>query len=776
MADGIGAAERRTEDERFLTGRGRYLDDLALPRQAWGCVVRSPHAHAEFGAIDADVAVAMPGVLAVYTAADVAEAGIGAIPCAMAPKNADGSAPRLAPRPVLAAGRVRTVGDPVAFVVAESAAEARAAAEAVTVAYRTLGAVTDAAAALRDGAPRLHDSAPGNLCLDWELGDRATTDEGMAAAAHRVSLETRNQRVIVCPMETRSALGAYDAGSGTYTLTVGTQGVHLVRNVLAKHVLKVPARQVRVVTPDVGGAFGVKIWVYPEYALVLFAARALGRPVKWVAERGESMASDHHGRDLRSRATLALDADGQFLALAIQSVANLGAYASNYGPSVPTVGGTRALAGPYRTPALHVRVRAAYTNTTPTDAYRGAGRPESVYLLERLIDKAAHELGLDPAELRRRNLVSPDAMPYRTVLGQTYDSGDFPATLTTACEASGWREFRRRRGGAGEGQGTHLRGIGLAFYVDPCGANRNQWVALRFDAEGAATVLTGSQSGGQGHETVFAQIVADTLGIPLGHIRVRQGDTDLIAHGSGTSGSRSMPVGGNAVRRAAEEAVSKGRAIATALLEAREADVRFEEGRYSIAGTDRSLGFAEVVRASFDPALRPEVETLGLDVEVNFLARIATFANGCHVCEVEIERATGQVRIVGYTAVDDFGRILNPLLADGQRHGGIAQGIGQALTEHAVYDGASGQLLAGSFMDYTLPRADDLPLFDGHFAVIPCLTNALGVKGCGESGSIVAPPAVMNAVADALRDHGGHDAVEMPATPEAIWRVLNPGS
>ena len=405
----------------------------------------------------------MPGVLAVYTAADMTEAGIGAIPCAMAPKNADGSAAATPPRPVLAAGRVRTVGDPVAFVVAETAAEARAAAEAVTVAYRPLAAVTDAEAALRDGAPRLHDAAPGNLCLDWELGDRAATDEGMAAAAHRVSLETRNQRVIVCPMETRSALGAYDAGSGTYTLTVGTQGVHLVRNVLAKHVLKVPARQVRVVTPDVGGAFGVKIWVYPEYALVLFAARALGRPVKWVAERGESMASDHHGRDLRSRATLALDADGRFLALAVESVANLGAYASNYGPSVPTVGGTRALAGPYRTPALHVRVRAAYTNTTPTDAYRGAGRPESVYLLERLIDKAAHALGLDPAELRRRNLVSPDAMPHRTVLGQTYDSGDFPAILTTACEASGWREFRRRRGHArgraGDASARHRAGL-----------------------------------------------------------------------------------------------------------------------------------------------------------------------------------------------------------------------------------------------------------------------------------------------------------------------------
>ena len=772
MADGIGAAEGRIEDDRFLTGRGRYLDDLALPRQAWGCVVRSPHAHAELGSIETAAALALPGVHAVFTADDLLAAGIGAIPCVMAPKGTDGSAALLAPRPVLAAGRVRVVGDPVAFVVAESAAEAQAAVEAVDVSYRPLPAITDATAALHAGAPVLHDDAPGNLCVDWELGDRAAVEEALAAAAHRVTMETRNQRVIVCPMEPRAALGAYDAGGGTYTLTVGTQGVHLVRNVLAKEVLKVPARCVRVVTPDVGGAFGVKLWIYPEYALVLFAARKLGRPIKWVAGRGESMSSDHQGRDLRSRAMLALDADGQFLALAVESVANLGAYTSNYGPSVPTAGGTRALAGPYRTPALHVRVRAAYTNTAPTDAYRGAGRPENVYLLERLIDRAAYELSLDPAELRRRNLVTADAMPHRTPLGQTYDSGDFPAILETACEASGW-QAARQRSGAGEGEAGRLRGIGMAFYVDPCGANRNQWVALRFDAEGAATVLIGSQSTGQGHETAYAQILADHLGIPARYVRVRQGDTDLVAHGSGTSGSRSLPVGGNAVLRAAEEACVKGRAVAAALLEAQEADVRFEAGRYRIAGTDRSLGFAEVVRASFDPELRPGAETLGLDAEVNHMARTVTFANGCHVCEVEIERATGVVRIVRYTAVDDFGRILNPLLAEGQNHGAIAQGIGQALTEHAVYDAVSGQLVSGSFMDYTLPRADDLPLFDGHFAVIPCLTNALGVKGCGEAGSIVSPAAVMNAVADALRDHGGHDAVEMPATPQAIWRILH---
>ena len=455
-------------------------------------------------------------------------------------------------------------------------------------------------------------------------------------------------------------------------------------------------------------------------------------------------------------------------------VANLGAYPSSYGPFIATAGGTRALIGPYRTPAVHVRIRAAYTNTAPTDAYRGAGRPESVFLLERLIDKAAHELGLDPAELRRRNLVPAAAMPYRTPLGHINDSGDFPAILEKACEESGWQAARERRAGTGEGQGQGaiLRGIGLALYVDPCGGNRDQWAGLRFDADATATLLVGSQSTGQGHETAFAQIVVGILGIPSDSVRVRQGDTALVPHGRGSSGSRSIVIGGNAVRRTAEDAIAKGRGVAAALLEAPLGDVRFEDGHYLIVGTDRSVAFAEVVRASFDPKMKPGGETLGLDSDVHLTAHAVTFPNGCHVCAVEIERATGALRIVGYTAVDDFGRIVNPLLVEGQRHGAVVQGIGQALCEHAVYDAASGQLLAGSFMDYTLPRADDLPLFAGHLSVIPCLNNALGVKGCGEAGAIVAPAAVMNAVADALRDHGGHDALEMPATPEAIWRIL----
>ena len=770
MASGTGAAVARTEDHRFLTGRGRYVDDLDLPRQAHGHVVRAPHAHARMRGIETAAAAAMPGVCAVFTAADLAAAGIGPIPCVMTPPgDAAGAGCAVPPRPVLAAGTVRMVGDPVAFVVAASAAAARDAGEAVSVDYEPLPAVVDAAAALRPDSPRLHPEAPGNLCVDWEIGDRAAVERALAGAAHRVSVETRNQRLAGCPMEPRAALGGFDAGTGVYTLITGTQGVHLVREILARDVLGLPVRRLRVVTPDVGGAFGVRLWVYPEQALVLFAARALGRPVKWVASRGETMASDHQGRDLASRATLALDEGGRFRALAVESVANLGAYPSNFGPFIPTAGGTRALAGPYRTPALHARVRAVFTNTAPTDAYRGAGRPECVYLLERLIDEAARSLALDPAGLRRRNLVPAAAMPYRTPLGQTYDSGDFPAILDKACAASGWREARRRRAGAPDG--ARLRGIGLAFYVDPCGGGRDQWAALRFDEEGAATVLVGSQSTGQGHETAYAQIVAGFLGLPLDSVRVVQGDSELVAHGRGTSGSRSLPIGGNAVLRAAEKAAARGRAVAAALLEAREDDIAFTDGRYRVKGTGRTVGFAETVRASFDPALRPEAVALGLGSEAHHVARAVTYTNGCHVCEVEIERATGVVRIVRYTAVDDFGRIVNPLLVEGQRHGAIAQGIGQALAEHAVYEPASGQLVAGSFMDYALPRADDLPLFAGRLVVIPCATNALGAKGCGEAGAIAAPPAVINAVADALGDRGGQ-ALDMPATPEAVWRLL----
>ncbi len=771
MAFGIGAAERRKEDDRLLAGRGRYVDDIVFEGQVYGHMVRSPHAHARIRAIETEAAAALPGVCAVFTAADLAAADMGPIPCPNRPDNADGTPSAAPARPVLADGIVRMVGDPVAFVTAENPEAARDAAEAVRVSYAPLPAVTDAADALTPGAPLLHADAPGNLCVDWEKGDRRAVDEALLGAAHCATLEVRNRRLAGCPMEPRVALGRMEGG--VYILETGTQGVHMVRSLLAREVLKVPESRVRVVTPDVGGAFGVRLPVYPEHALVLFAARILERPVKWVASRGEALATDHQGRDTVSRATLGLDGDGRFVALKVESIANLGAYPSQFGPFIPTAGGARALAGPYGTPLIHVRVRAAYTNTAPTDAYRGAGRPESVFLLERLIDEAAHALALDPAELRRRNLVPRTAMPYGTALGQTYDSGDFPAILETACAESGWEQARaRRRAAAGAAAGADvLRGIGLAFYVDPCGGNRDQWAALRFDPDGTVTLLVGSQSTGQGHETAYAQIVASRLGLAREHIRVRQGDTASILHGRGTSGSRSLPIGGNAVLRAADEAAERGRPIAAFLLAADEEDVTFADGRYRAKGSNRTVGFAEAVRASFDPTCRAEAKAGALDGAVYHTAHESTYSNGCHVCEVAIDRATGAVRIVRYVAVDDFGRLLNPLLVEGQRHGAIAQGIGQALAEHAAYDAESGQLLAGSFMDYALPRAGDLPLPAGRFAVIPCETNALGVKGCGEAGAIAAPAAVMNAVADALRAAGAA-APDMPATPEAVWRAL----
>ncbi len=765
----IGERAVRLEDDRFLKGRGRFVDDITLVGEVHAVVVRSPHAHARIVAVETDAAAGLPEVVAVLTAADLSHDGLNAIPCVMSPNNRDGSPPATPARPILARDRVRTVGDPVALVVAESEAAARDAADAVAVTYEPLPAVVDAEAALAVGAPLLHDEAPANLCVDWEIGDAAAVEHAVAQADHVVTLSVANQRIIGCPMEPRGAIGTFDAETGCYTLYAGTQGVHRVRDILACHVLGVPDTALHVVTPDVGGAFGVKLWAYPEYVMVLWAARRLGRPVRWRADRGESMLADHQGRDIRLRGQLALDATGRILGLAVDSLANLGAYTSNFGPSVATTGGTRALVGPYITPALHARVRSAFTNTTPTDAYRGAGRPETVFLLERLLDVAARELGIDPIALRRRNLIPNDALPYKTPLGQTYDSGDFETNLDTAAAQIGYDALPARRAAAkAEGR---LRGIGFACYVDPCGAARDQWAAIRLDAQANATILVGSQTGGQGHETAYAQIVSHRLGIPLSACRLVQGDSDRVPIGRGTSGSRSLPIGGNAVLQAADAVIARGVPIAAGLLESAETDVMFDAGHYGVRGTDRRVSLVEVLRASLDPGRLPAGAELGLDADVHPTIAAVTYANGSHACEVEIEPETGTIRIERYVAVDDFGTILNPMLAEGQRDGGIAQGIGQALIEHGAYDPADAQLLAGSFMDYALPRADDLPMFDGQFNEIPCTTNALGVKGCGEAGAIVAPPAFVNAVVDALRDFGVSH-VEMPVTPEKIWRLI----
>ncbi|MFQ5985304.1 MAG: xanthine dehydrogenase family protein molybdopterin-binding subunit [Alphaproteobacteria bacterium] len=766
---GKGQPVRRKEDQRFLTGRGRYTDDINLNHQAYAYVLRSPHAHARLAAIDAAEALAAPGVVAVFTGADVAADGLGTLPCAISLANRDGSPMVKPPRPVLARDRVRYVGDNVALVVADSPEGARDAAELVRVDYEPLAAVADPVAARSPGTPAVWDEAPDNVCFDWETGDRAACAAAFAKAHHRTRLELVNNRVVVNSIEPRVALGGYDPGDDRYTLYTGTQGVHSVRQVLAEFALEVPENRVRVITPDVGGGFGMKGFVYPEYALVLWAAKKIGRPVKWTGERSDAFVSDTHGRDHVTHAELALDADGRFLGLKVSIVANMGAYLSDYGPEIPTESCTPTLAGVYTTPVIYAEVRGVFTNTVPVDAYRGAGRPEAAYVVERLVDTAAGELGLDPAELRRLNFVRPSAMPYTTPTGITYDSGDFEKTMDEATARADWAGIGARRKEAGA-RGKR-RGIGMATYIEYAGGPPGDAAEIKFDPSGNATIFIGTQSTGQGHETVYAQLAAEALGVPFEDIRVVQGDTETVESGIGTGGSRSLQVGGHAVLEAADQIVAKGTRIAAHLMEAAEADIAFADGRFTIAGTDRSVGIAEVARAAFEPGRLPEGLEPGLDETGRHVPEAATFPMGCHICEVEIDEATGAVEIVAYTVVDDFGRVINPLLVAGQVHGGVVQGIGQALCEHCVYDKGSGQLLTGSFLDYCMPRADTVPAIDFNHLEFPCMTNELGVKGCGEAGAVAAPPAVINAVVDALHDLGVRH-LDMPATPERVWRAM----
>jgi len=765
----LGEPVRRVEDERFLRGQGRYCDDVVLPRLAHAVFVRAPVAHAVVKARDLAAARAMPGVLAVYDDTDVRRWGLGSLPCIMRPEPKAGTRLALPPRWPLARERVRHAGEAVAMVVAETVEQARDAAERVQIDYEVLPAVVDGRLAGEPGQPQLHEAASGNLAVAWEQGDRAAVEAALAGAAHRVRLRVANSRVLCNPLEPRGAVGDWDRRAGRLVLTTGSQGVHILRGTLAEQIFRLPQSAIRVVTDDVGGSFGMKMYLYPEQVMVLAAARELDRPVKWIAERAEGCLTDSQGRDLQSDAELGLDAEGRFLALKVESHANLGAYLSSFGPFIPTAGGTRALAGPYRTPLIFVSVEARFTNTAPTDAYRGAGRPESAFLLESLVDRAALQLGIDRAELRRRNLIASAAMPYRTAIGLTYDSGDFARTLALATERIGWAEAATRRAEA-RARGR-LLGLGLAMYVEPCAGGRDQRAELRLQPDGTMTALMGSQSTGMGHETAYAQIVAQRLGVPLAGVRVVQGDSDLVSFGRGTSGSRSLAIGGNALASAAERVLDKARAIAAHRLEAAVADVEFVAGRFTVAGTDRRMSLAEVVRASFEPRLLPPGMEPGLDARCDYYAEAVTFPNGCHACEVDIDPDTGVTRILRYLVVDDFGHVINPLLVEGQVHGGLAQGIGQALMERAVYEAESGQLLTGSFLDYCLPRADDLPAFEVGRIEVPCTTNPLGVKGCGEAGCMGAPAAIIGAVRDALAPLGVTD-IAMPATPLRVWQAI----
>ena len=765
MKYGVGQPVPRSEDPRFLTGRGRYVDDLVLPRMAYGAVVRSPHAHAQIAGIDATAAHAAPGVLAVLTGEEYRADGLGSIPCLSIDDAIMTGPARLAPTPAIALDAARHVGAPVAFVVAETRNRALDAAELVSVDYEDLPAAVDIAQAGRSAA--IWPEAPDNNCFAVEMGDRAETEAAFASARHITALGLYNNRIAAVPMEPRGGIGEYNAADRRYRLHLSCQNPHRVRQFLAQGVFGIPESRISVVARDVGGGFGMKGGVFPEDALVLWAARRLDRPVKWIAERSESLASDTHARDQRATAQMALDADGRILGLRVDADYNLGAHLAA-GAGISPVHSTTLYSGVYAIPAIRATTRAVYTNTAWTSPYRGAGRPEASYLLERLIEKAARETGIDAIELRRRNFIAPAAMPYRTALAFEYDSGEFEGVMDDALELADWDGFAGRRAET-KARGL-LRGRGIACYLESA-AMSNERMEIRFDASGSVTVVAGTFSHGQGHETVYAQMVSDWLGVDFASVRLVQGDTDAVSIGRGTFGSRSMTVGGSALRIAADKIVERGREIAAWLLEAASDDIEFDAGAFRVAGTDRSVGIVDAAKAAYAPFGFPAELGLGLEGVGDYAAGQGNFPNGCQIAEVEVDPETGAVALVRLSVVDDVGRVLNPLLLAGQIHGGIAQGAGQALMEDVIYDRDTGQLLTGSLMDYALPRADDLPSFALGVHDVPTPTNPLGVKGAGESGTVGAAPAAIHAILDALAPLGVAD-IAMPATPERVWRAI----
>jgi len=765
---GIGQPVPRAEDPTLVRGEGRYSDDVNLDGQAHAVVVRSTYAHGVIRGIDADAARAMPGVLAIYTAADLDAAGYGMLKCNVPFTNRDGSPMRKPPRPAFARDRVRFVGDPLAIVVAETVAQAREAAEAVMPDIEPLPAVTSAREAAAPGAPLLYDEAPGNVALDYHYGDTAEVDAAFAEAAHVVRLPLVSNRIVVSAMEPRSAVAVYGPEADRWTFRTGCQGVFGLRNQLAD-ILGVPPGNVRVLTGNVGGSFGMKAAAYPEYVGLLHAARALGRPVKWTDDRSGSFLSDSHGRGTEYEAELALDAGGNFLAVRVASYANVGGYLTPVTPLMMTLNIVKNVVSVYRTKLVEVSVTCAFTNTSPVGAYRGAGRPEGNYIMERLIEAAAAETGIDSVELRRRNHIRPEELPYQAPSGMSYDSGDFTAVLDRALAAADWDGFARRREES-RARGR-LRGRGIGSYLEVTAPANKEMGGIRFEADGTVTIITGTLDYGQGHATPFAQVLSERLGVPFERIRLLQGDSSELRAGGGTGGSRSISASGTAIVEASEQVIERGRQIAGHVLEAAAADIEFAAGRFTIAGTDRSIGIMELADRlrSGTVALPPGLPS-SLDVAHVSDGVPSSFPNGCHVAEVEIDPDTGIVEIVGYASVNDFGTLVNPLLVEGQVHGGVVQGIGQALMERTVYD-ADGQLLTGSYMDYAVPRAGDVPLVEFASHPVPARTNPLGVKGCGEAGCAGSLPAVMNAVADALREAGVRH-IDMPATPLRVWQAI----
>ncbi|MCA3219285.1 MAG: xanthine dehydrogenase family protein molybdopterin-binding subunit [Burkholderiales bacterium] len=774
----IGKSVERKEDYRFLTGNGQYTDDITQPNQSYACFLRSPHAHAKIRGIDTAKALKAPGVLAIYTGKDFEN--VGGLPCGWLINNLDGSPMKEPKHAVLALDKVRYVGDHVALVVADTLHAAKDAANLIDVDYEILPAVADTATADK-AKEAVHDIAPGNVCYVWGCGDKAATDAAFAKAAHVTTLDIVNNRLVPNALEPRAANAVYSRADDSYTLYVSNQNPHVERLLMTAFVLGLPEHKVRVVAPDVGGGFGSKIYLYAEETALVWASRKVGRPIKWTAERSESFLSDAHGRDHVTKAELALDADGKFLALRVHTTANMGAYLSTFASCIPTILYATLLAGQYATPAIYCEVKAVFTNTAPVDAYRGAGRPEATYVVERIVETAAREMKLDPAEIRRRNFIK--TFPYATPVGLTYDTGDYDATLTRAQQLADVAGFARRKEDSAK-KGL-LRGLGYACYIEACGlAPSNIAGALgaraglfeagevRVHPTGKVTVFTGSHSHGQGHETTFAQVVADKLGIGIDDVDIQHGDTGKVVFGMGTYGSRSLAVGGTAIVKATDKIIAKGKKIAAHLLEASDADIEFSNGEFKVAGTDRKKTFAEVALTAYVPHNYPldKLEP-GLNENAFYDPTNFTYPAGSYVCEVEIDPATGVTRIDRFTAVDDFGNVVNPMIVEGQVHGGLAQGIGQALLEGCQYN-EDGQLVTGTLMDYATPRADDLPTFVVETAKgTPCTHNPLGVKGCGEAGAIGSPAAVINAITDAVW-HLGIQDVPMPATPHTVWKTL----
>ena len=774
----IGESFLRKEDYRFLIGAGRYTDDIVIPGQLHAVFVRSPHAHAVIKGVDLAKAKAMPGVVEIFTGKDV-EGKMGGLPCGWLINNPDGTPMKEPPHPILAQGKVRYVGDHVAMVVAGTLPQARDAAEAVSVDYEVLAAVVKVTDAAK--ATALHEAAPDNHCYKWALGDKAQVDATFAKAAHVTKLDLVNNRLIPNAMEPRAAIGCYDRGTEEYTLYVSNQNPHVERLLMTAFVLGLPEHKVRVIAPDVGGGFGSKIYLYAEDVCLTWAAKQLNASIKWTAERSESFVSDAHGRDHVSHAEMALDKDGKFLALRVHTDANLGAYLSTFSTAVPTILYATLLAGQYTTPQIYVEIDAWFTNTAPVDAYRGAGRPEATYLLERLVTRAAWEMGMGQDEIRKKNFITQ--FPYQTPVALQYDVGDYHACMDKAQVLADVAGYEARKS-ASKAKGL-LRGVGYSSYIEACGiapsniagalgarAGLFECGEVRVHPTGSVTVFTGSHSHGQGHETTFAQVVAARLGIAVEAVDVVHGDTGRVPFGMGTYGSRSISVGGAAIMKALDKIEAKAKKIAAHLMEASDADVEFANGEFSVKGTDKKVPFGQVALTAYVPhnypldKLEPGLNETAFYDPTNF-----TFPAGTYICEVEIDQATGVTRVDRFTAVDDFGTIINPMIVEGQVHGGVVQGLGQALMEHGIYDPVSGQLLTGSFMDYAMPRADDFPTFKLDTVCTPCSHNSLGTKGCGEAGAIGSPPALINAVLDALRPLGVND-LDMPASSARVWQVI----